>query len=304
MGVLTKLFRRNHFFQQPHRASAASPAAEVEHKPVNTSPGQHDVDQAARLREAVQAAGNPRTEDSDESLDTADSPDLNDTAPDEHLDDLDIDLADRHDQSPETTQSIIRKPKGPKNKQELLEELQRNYHEMVGLIRKFDTHLDQASSRSERIAQVAEQYAELGPKISALPDRMADRVAEGMQAVGTDLRQTIEQQGGASRELLERIESAILQVGSDIERSASQQAQLVETMTEFREGLSEVSRSTTAVTNAVRDVEQHASGRDKAMIQQIKSTRQWLIGLTIGVAIIAIAAVVISIIALQGVAPR
>jgi hypothetical protein len=51
-------------------------------------------------------------------------------------------------------------------------------------------------------------------------------------------------------------------------------------------------------------VEQHASGRDKAMIQQIKSTRQWLVGLTIGVAIIAIAAVVISIIALQGVVPR
>ena len=43
----------------------------------------------------------------------------------------------------------------PRNRQELVKELQKNYAEVLGLVRKVDDHLDTQTHRSERLLELA-----------------------------------------------------------------------------------------------------------------------------------------------------
>jgi hypothetical protein len=69
----------------------------------------------------------------------------------------------------------------PRNRQELLNELRKNYTEVLGLVRKVDGHLDEQSHRSERLLELAESSAR---DMSHLPElveqnrRVADALAD------------------------------------------------------------------------------------------------------------------------------
>lgn len=284
MGVLTRLFRRT---QSQTSVQTRQPydGVSIEPKPTPAP----EPDQAQRLRQAVLEAEHRAEAELDDLLPEGDS--VDDDSPEEIGD---LDLSSTSDLP--TGQPLSRKAKAPRSKQELIEELQRNYQEVLGLIRKLDAHLDHASTRSDRLAEVAEQYDELAPVLRKFPEH----VAQSLQSVGSELQQTVRNEAIASRELLERIESAILHVGVDIERSTNQQGQLVQTMAEFREGLSDLSRSSIAACDSVQRFQHAAAARDDAMISQIQRARRWLIGLTVGVGIIATAAIILAIIALRG----
>lgn len=292
MGVLKRWFKKT---QSNSTESASQTAVAVEPKPMTRSVDQPagTADQADRLRKAVAAEQRTNGHSSDDreyaepALDDSDITDSHD--PDADESEFDAVVAD-------TPQPLARKPKSPRSKQELIEELHRNYQEVLGLIRKLDTHLDENRDRSETIAEVAQQYSKLGPVIESLPDQLTQRTDK----LSEELRSSISGEGAAARELLERIESAIVHVGTDIERSTNQQGQLVQTMAEFRESLTDLSRSSTAACESVRDAELRASERDQALLSQFRQTRMWLIGLTVGVGAIGLTAVILGIIALKG----
>jgi len=84
----------------------------------------------------------------------------NDSPRDEELNDS----IDRHNRS-------IAKPM-PRNKQELFEALQRNYHEVTELIRKVDSHLDREQQRGERVMEVVEKIDSLIPVLHKLPEEL------------------------------------------------------------------------------------------------------------------------------------
>ncbi len=111
---------------------------------------------------------------------------------------------------------------------------------------------------------MSKRYEELAPAIQHLRE-----IRNAAETINADLRRAV---GMRQRdpELLDRIESAIVHVGTDIERSTDQQGQLVQTMAEFRETLLDLSRSSTAACEAVRDFEQRAVERDNAMLGQIR----------------------------------
>lgn len=288
MGVLSKWFKRS----SPEQTQSSGKSSVVlEAKPAANSQSQPAParDQAERLRRAVAAEQQTVRQERETAVDHA------------HIDHEQSDFESSADTSDDdapldASQSISRKPKSPRSKQELIEELHRNYQEVLGLIRKLDTHLDEAKDRSQTIADTASQYAKLAPVLESLPDRFDQRAGK----LSEDIRSSISEEGAAARQLLERIESAIVHVGTDIERSTNQQGQLVQTMAEFRESLIDLSRSSTAACESVRDSEIRASDRDQALLSQLRQTRLWLIGLTVGVGAIGLTAVILGILALKG----
>lgn len=313
MGVLAKLFKRSPGSRQEsarkdrsgHAPTSIIGGADstIEPKPLSNGSPADQSDQAARLRQAVLSANAEATvarQHADALEDDDDDPDFDAADFSEHrITDSSPDDDPSADGAPEPIAAdgaaLSRKPRSPRSKQELIEELHRNYQEVLGLIRKLDGHLDDARGRSETIAQVAEQYAKIAPVIESLPDRLTERTDQ----LSTDIRKSIGEEGAAARELLERIESAIVHVGTDIERSTDQQGRLVQTMAEFRESLTDLSRSSTAACESVRDSESRAAQRDQALLTQLRQTRLWLIGLTVGVGAIGVAAIILGVIALR-----
>ncbi len=299
MGVLAKLFKRSGQSKGADRPARAS-SVEVEPKPVPTGRSHDYEDQAAQLRAAMastqtdQAIADPEDDDKGYSVDDSGEWEA-DSSTSVPIEDEGLDLAPETDEDPAPA-PLAKKAKSPRSKQELIEELHRNYQEVLGLVRKLDNHLDDAKGRSETIAEVARRYDELAPAIEHLPRE----IREVAETLNTDLRKAMGEEGNSTRELLDRIESAIVHVGTDIERSTNQQGQLVQTMAEFREGLLDLSRSSTAACEAVRDFEHRAIERDNAMLSQIRQTRFWLIGLTVAVATLGLTGVILGIIALAG----
>lgn len=74
-------------------------------------------------------------------------------------------------------------PTAPKNKQELLAELRRNYAEAVHLIRKVDSHLDEQGHRSQRLVELGERTPEAIDHLEAIRNaqtELADRAPEAI----------------------------------------------------------------------------------------------------------------------------
>ncbi|XHC24380.1 MAG: hypothetical protein ACFHWZ_11690 [Phycisphaerales bacterium] len=300
MSVFARLFRKSGRPKGSQHAPQIS-GVEVEPKPVRTSQNSNLDDQAARLRAAVastkpgQVAVTASAQEGAFGLDDSGTWESDSTAA-SAVDGDSLGLAPDADEiSAPNPAPLANKAKTPRNKQELIEELHRNYREVLGLVRKLDNHLDDARERSETIAEVSKRYEELAPAIQHLPRE----IRNAAETINADLRKAVGDEGSATRELLDRIESAIVHVGTDIERSTDQQGQLVQTMAEFRESLLDLSRSSTAACEAVRDFEQRAVERDNAMLGQIRQTRFWLIGLTVGVGVIGVAGLILGVLALN-----
>jgi len=291
MGVLSRWFKKS---ESRDSASNGRSAVAVEAKPMRGDQvtDATPADQAERLRKAVAAKQQTAPSDTESQLEEDQIELLEDSSAYDALTASsggDLDGSD-------ASQPITRKPKSPRSKQELIEELHRNYQEVLGLIRKLDIHLDQSRDRSESFADVADQYARLAPVIESLPERLAQESSK----LGSDLRAGFAEEGAASRELLGRIESAIVHVGTDIERSTNQQGQLVQTMAEYRESLTDLSHSSRAACESVREAQVSSAERDQALLSQLRQTRLWLIGLTAGIGAIGIVAIILGILALRG----
>ncbi len=317
MGVLAKLFRKSSTKNQGIRSGARprggavnrpdpQPSIVLEAKPVAPESARSQGDQASRLREEVIKSLEPQTDhetSGSEREESAAGRTSREEARDVDLSsDADNELQSTTETGEETgdgsfdSQALTRKGRSPRSKQELIEELHRNYLEVLGLVRKLDGRLDEARGRSEALTEITEVYAKLAPLFESLPQQ----IREHTQALGADLRSAVTEEGSAARELLERIESAIVHVGTDIERSTNQQGRLVQTMAEFREGLTDLSKTSMAACEAVRDSEARAARRDEAMLNQLRQTRLWLIGLTIGLVSIGIGGLVLGLLAIRG----
>lgn len=310
MGVFARLFRKTSPEKRGHRhthepvgGTDHRPGVQLEAKPAGQAFADTPSDQASRLRQVVldtqdSAMRSGVTEPAREEP-ALDLQPQADEAPSNSSIEPDIDeteFAAGFEEDAAETPVLARKPRAPRSKQEMIEELHRNYLEVLGLVRKLDGHIDEARGRSETVTELAETYARLAPLFEALPDQLHEQ----SRTLGTDIRSAISDEASAARELLERIESAIVHVGTDIERSTNQQGRLVQTMAEFRESLTDLSKSSSAACEAVRDSEARAARRDEAMLAQLRQTRYWLIGLTIGFFAIGVGALVLGFLAIKG----
>ncbi|QKK09825.1 MAG: hypothetical protein HND58_17805 [Planctomycetota bacterium] len=72
--------------------------------------------------------------------------------------------------------------KPPRSRQELIAELQRNYQEVLGIVRKVDSHLDEQGQRSGRMAEIAERFPQAADDLSHLREGQ-DSVQQALEAV-------------------------------------------------------------------------------------------------------------------------
>lgn len=127
-------------------------------------------------------------------------------------------------------------PGAPRNKQELLAELRRNYAEAVNLIRKIDGHLDDQARRSQRVVELAERLPEAIEHLSALRHGQSE-IGEGIRAMRDALREgQIRQDAGMERQrdILERQAGTMGRIEMLFEESANVDRELGHALGEFR----------------------------------------------------------------------
>lgn len=145
----------------------------------------------------------------------------------------------------------------PQSKRELMDELQRNYREVVTLVRKVNTHLDRVETRSTHLMEVAD-------RVEPALERVADEVrARGREALA------------AQRGVADEVMGAIRVVGEQVATTATAQAQLVTTMAQFRETMTGIARSNELATQTLQSMRDASEERDHALASAIRTSFRW-----------------------------
>jgi len=203
-------------------------------------------------------------------------------------DEDDLLLRDEHDDARRTT-TLAPTPPAPKSKAELLSELQKNYAEVMELIRKVSTHLDEQSERSERLLAIAERIPEA---IDALPE-LRTQNAEILVA----LRDAAE----AARARDERAATTLDRLGDRLEEARESDRVLVGTMAEFRGTLREMADSSERTGATLSEMNQRNAAREQELTNILQLTRRWItIATVVGVVLVMVATAAIIIMVARG----
>ncbi len=171
----------------------------------------------------------------------------------------------------------------PKSKQELLAEIQRNYQEVLELVRKVDGHLDESSERSQKLFDLAE------------------RVPEGMSTI-VELKNQNEAVTHAIERITEVVASTEGHASSTVEElraiatrfdEASQRGEaLAGAVGEFREILGSVANNSSHLNSVMENIQREASSREERLVTLIEREQRWMIfalslcGISVAVAMV------------------
>jgi len=175
----------------------------------------------------------------------------------------------------------------PRNKQELIEELSRNYKEVVQLVRKVSDHLDREDEREQRVAELSLKVDSIGNVLAAMPEQINSHAGH----LNEQIVRAIDRSAEAERE-------ALSQVIEQAHRSGETQAKLVTTMAEFRETMSDVSRSGTRSNEILAEMNVNTTATREEITQLIILSKRWTtiaMVASLGVAIVALVVAVIAV---------
>lgn len=258
MGMLTRIKAALGIENEPE----TSPSVPLDADPVNRHVARHPRTDAAAVAPAepvaIDLAGH-HTE--------ADRPD----SPGDSSMDVDAEL-------PESERRLPSR----KAKQELITELQKNYKEVLELVRRVQTHLDTQEERSARLMEIAERVPEA---LDALPEH-AERTERLIGAV-----QKMHQTSGATRDATQQNARELARVNEQLSQSAHAERELVTTMQGFHEAARDLAGNNQKAAGAVKDLATRTAERDHQLAEAIADGRRWLIigiGVTAGAAATAV----------------
>jgi len=206
-----------------------------------------------------------------------------------------IDLADHHagddrpaspgdstmDVDAELPDSERRLP-SRKAKQELITELQKNYKEVLELVRRVQTHLDTQEERSARLMEIAERVPEA---LDAIPEH-AERTERLIGAV-----EKMHESSATSASAAQQNTRELARVNEQLSQSAHAERELVTTMQGFHEAARDLAGNNQKAAGAVKDLAARTAERDHQLAEAIADGRRWLIigiGVTAGAAATAV----------------
>lgn len=163
-----------------------------------------------------------------------------------------------------------------RSRQELITELQRNYQEVLGIVRKVDNHLDQQSERAERVAVIAERFPRAADDLAQMRVRQ-EQAGEIMDALAHALNARDERIISGQSTQLERLD----EVRDLLAESGQAQRQLVGALIEFRDIIGGLAGATDKLTDAVTHIEQRDAERAADFLDALTATRKWAIALSI-----------------------
>lgn len=178
----------------------------------------------------------------------------------------------------------------PRNRQELFEDLQKNYREAVELIRKVDGHLDRDEARGQQFLSIARRLDDSLPTLDGVPQQIA--------RIGEQIVEAVRAGTAADEKRLVRLEQSLDSIVSNLDRSATAQTELTTTMAAFRETLADIERANRRSSEALESMEEHRAAREEEMASMLATSRTWLLialALCVGMGTVAMA---ISIVAM------
>lgn len=190
---------------------------------------------------------------------------------------------------PPSPVSVSAAPPAPKSKGEMIAELQKNYNEVMELIRKVSNHLDEQAGRSERLMEIAERIPEA---LDALPELRSqnERIIVALRDAAEEARSRDEQ----SAQTLDRL-------GDRLEESRESDRVLVGTMAEFRGTLREMADTNERTGATLSDMNQRNAAREQELHNILLLTRRWItIATVVGVVLVMLATAAVIMIAARG----
>jgi len=185
----------------------------------------------------------------------------------------------------------VRSAPAPKrSRQEMVDELEQNYREVLDIVRKVDTHLDKADDRAQRMSEIAERMLDAAERIpAAINENAAQRHAEQIEL----LRAIAEEGRGGS----ERVEQALVRLGVQHEVASQSHEQLVGSMAEFRETMGEVGRTNRRTAEALESGNRQKQESDERLSAIIVGNQRWMIGILAASMLLAAAALMVAVVA-------
>ena len=192
----------------------------------------------------------------------------------------------------------------PRNRQELIKELQKNYTEVLGLVRKVDDHLDTQSHRSERLLELAERSAR---NMDAIPELVEQnrRVADALNDLIELTRDARTRNDAAvdrlNKTAIEQLEAgqrqtaALQSMQSAIHRSGEAEAEMARSITGFNDTLSDMSASTRDLGDTISQMRETDAEREAELAKLVSSGQKWLIAAVVFCALMAVVVVGLAI---------
>lgn len=183
--------------------------------------------------------------------------------------------------------------KPPRSKQELIAELQRNYQEVLGIVRKVDMHLDEQGQRSGRMAEIAERFPAAAGDLAHLRARQ-DSVHETLEAVSRSLHERDETLAASQLVTNDRLE----EIRGLMAESSESERQLIGSLVEFRDMMGGMRAATERLAEAVGRIESREHERVNEIVGAIKGIRSSVVAIGVVAAGCAVIAIAIGFVAL------
>lgn len=190
-------------------------------------------------------------------------------------------------------------PQQIKSRQELFNELKKNYSEVLTLCRKVDDHLDQQSARSDRMLQIAERTTETLAVLPELRDqnaRIADAISSLADAVrgGDDrahsMAERFNQTATAQLESLQQQTTALQKVQSSIHASTEAEIQMAKGFDGVRDTMTGVAKATSDLGTTIAAMRETDAERETELTKLVLKGQRTLFISALAVGVLAIVA--------------
>ena len=183
--------------------------------------------------------------------------------------------------------------KPPRSRQGLIAELQRNYQEVLGIVRKVDSHLDEQGQRSGRMAEIAERFPQAADDLSHLREGQ-DSVQQALEAVSLALRDRDEALTEGQRGTLDRLE----EIRGLLAESSESERQLVGSLVEFRDMMGGMSAATERLSEAVERIDARETDRVNEVVKAIGGIKSSVVAVGVIATSCAVVAILVGFAAL------
>lgn len=150
-------------------------------------------------------------------------------------------------------------------RQELVSELRRNYVEVVDIVRRVETRLEQAEARGARLAELAERIAE------------SNNVLPTLCAQNAELIESAQQMVESSRSGADRLDASLARLQSVAERHLAAGEGVAQGFETAAKAQSELTSAVGVFRAAVAQMSQDAAHRDDRVLGLLDAGRRWII---------------------------
>ncbi len=171
---------------------------------------------------------------------------------------------------------------------EAMAELQRNYNEVITLVRKVDSHLDKADMRSQRLVDLAERTA---ASLEALP-ALRDQQLELNETVGRLLEATRESQT-RHEATLQRQTAAFEDMHRMVDHAGQGQERLSGALDEFSGSMGTMGEATGRLGDALASLRQTDLDREAELARMVARANRVMMACMGGVALMVIVTLVV-----------